>query len=107
MRVTPAGNTHAGDTCGCRQRVTPCRSPPPLHTREQHATQHTQPAVSFTPGKPFFPYEQLLAVQPASSCKLLPEPYQHLMTSPTVRLNTYFVSFYLRVDLRGSITCLP
>jgi 5'-3' exoribonuclease 1 len=40
--------------------------------------------VSFTPGKPFLPYEQLLAVQPPASCTLLPEAYHYLMTSPTV-----------------------
>jgi hypothetical protein len=41
--------------------------------------------VSFTPGKPFLPYEQLLAVQPPASCTLLPECYHYLMTSPNVR----------------------
>lgn len=38
--------------------------------------------VQFTPGTPFAPYEQLLAVQPSSSCRLLPEPYRWLMTDP-------------------------
>ena len=32
--------------------------------------------VAFTYGAPFRPYEQLLAVQPSSSCRLLPAPYQ-------------------------------
>ena len=32
--------------------------------------------VSFEPGVPFRPFQQLLAVLPAASCKLLPEPYQ-------------------------------
>ena len=32
--------------------------------------------VSFAPGMPFRPFQQLLAVLPAASCKLLPEPYQ-------------------------------
>jgi hypothetical protein len=57
--------------------------------RRSIQTRQTRPPpkknkVSFTPGKPFFPYEQLLAVQPPASCTLLPEPYQPLMTSPMV-----------------------
>jgi hypothetical protein len=32
--------------------------------------------VAFERGEPFLPYQQLLAVQPASSCRLLPQPYQ-------------------------------
>lgn len=35
-----------------------------------------QVRISFTHGEPFLPYEQLLAVQPAASCQLLPGPYQ-------------------------------
>lgn len=46
--------------------------------------------VAFTPGKPFLPYEQLLAVQPPASCTLLPEPYQHLMTSQQVMMTKHF-----------------
>ncbi|KIY96312.1 5'-3' exoribonuclease 1 [Monoraphidium neglectum] len=56
--------------------------------------------VSFTPGKPFYPYEQLLAVQPASSCTLLPEPYQYLMTSPTSPIRDFYpVKF--DIDMEG------
>ena len=32
--------------------------------------------VRFTPGKPFMPFQQLLAVLPAASCGLLPKPFE-------------------------------
>ena len=32
--------------------------------------------VRFTPGKPFLPFQQLLAVLPAASCRLLPKPFE-------------------------------
>jgi 5'-3' exoribonuclease 1 len=32
--------------------------------------------VAFEPGRPFLPFQQLLSVLPAASCKLLPAPYQ-------------------------------
>lgn len=32
--------------------------------------------VTFTPGKPFLPFQQLLAVLPAASCRLLPKPFE-------------------------------
>lgn len=32
--------------------------------------------VRFTPGKPFVPFQQLLAVLPAASCRLLPKPFE-------------------------------
>ncbi len=32
--------------------------------------------VVFEYGKPFLPFQQLLSVLPAASCKLLPAPYQ-------------------------------
>lgn len=38
------------------------------------------PAVRFNRGKPFKPFEQLLAVLPAASASLLPHPFQWLMT---------------------------
>jgi hypothetical protein len=40
------------------------------------------PAVTFTQGTPFKPYEQLLAVLPSASCALLPGPFQPLMLDP-------------------------
>lgn len=41
--------------------------------------------VSFERGQPFSPYQQLLAVLPAASYKLLPKPYQ-VFESPTLYL---------------------
>lgn len=32
--------------------------------------------VRFTPGAPFLPFQQLLAVLPAASCRLLPKPFE-------------------------------
>jgi 5'-3' exonuclease len=32
--------------------------------------------VAFAPGAPFLPFEQLLAVLPAASCRLLPQPFE-------------------------------
>ena len=51
-------------------------------------------------GEPFLPYEQLLAVQPASSCRLLPQPYQHLMTDPHSPIADFYPATF-RVDLEG------
>ncbi|KAI8112489.1 hypothetical protein M9434_003812 [Picochlorum sp. BPE23] len=56
--------------------------------------------VKFVAGRPFLPFEQLMAVQPASSCNLLPEPYRHLMKDP----NSPIVDFYpvdFHVDTEG------
>ena len=36
----------------------------------------------FAEGRPFFPFEQLLAVLPPDSRQALPVPYRSLMTSP-------------------------
>ena len=56
--------------------------------------------VSFTIGEPFLPFEQLLAVQPSSSHRLLPEPYKWLMTDPNSPIADFYpVSF--EVDLEG------
>ena len=37
--------------------------------------------VAFLPGAPFRPFEQLLAVLPSASCKLLPRPFQARLPS--------------------------
>lgn len=39
-------------------------------------TDLTSIHVEFDFGKPFLPFQQLLAVLPAASCKLLPLPFQ-------------------------------
>lgn len=56
--------------------------------------------VAFTPGRPFLPYEQLMAVQPSSSCKLLPEPYRHLMTDQNSPIADFYPVEFL-VDTEG------
>jgi len=49
----------------------------------QHPPAHLfLSAVSFSRGRPFKPFEQLLAVLPAASCSLLPPAFQWLMTDP-------------------------
>uniref|UniRef100_A0A8D2LDH2 5'-3' exoribonuclease 1 n=1 Tax=Varanus komodoensis TaxID=61221 RepID=A0A8D2LDH2_VARKO len=51
-------------------------------------------------GKPFLPFEQLLAVLPAASKDLLPKCYQHLMTSEDSPIIEYYpVEF--KTDLNG------
>jgi len=56
--------------------------------------------VSFTQGKPFRPFEQLLGVLPAPSSGLLPAPYKPLMEDA----NSPIIDFYpltFEVDLEG------
>ncbi|XP_053529543.1 5'-3' exoribonuclease 1 [Ictalurus punctatus] len=56
--------------------------------------------LTFDLGKPFMPFEQLLGVLPSASKELLPECYQHLMTSPSSPIIEYYpVDF--RTDLNG------
>jgi hypothetical protein len=56
--------------------------------------------VEFSLGKPFLPYEQLLAVQPSSSHRLLPPPYQRLMTDPASPIVDFYPTEF-RVDMEG------
>lgn len=51
-------------------------------------------------GTPFKPFEQLLAVLPAASKTLLPEPYQKLMTSEESQIIEYYPEDF-RTDLNG------
>ncbi|GLV41654.1 pacman [Carabus blaptoides fortunei] len=51
-------------------------------------------------GKPFQPFEQLLAVLPAASKNLLPEPYRELMTAETSPIIDYYPPDF-RTDLNG------
>lgn len=57
-------------------------------------------AVNFNRGTPFKPFEQLLAVLPAASATLLPQPFEPLMTD----LNSPILDFYpekFDVDMEG------
>ncbi|XP_036318531.1 5'-3' exoribonuclease 1 isoform X1 [Rhagoletis pomonella] len=51
-------------------------------------------------GKPFLPFEQLLAVLPAASRDLLPSAYRDLMTSPTSELLEFYPQDF-ETDLNG------
>lgn len=51
-------------------------------------------------GKPFLPFEQLLAVLPAASRKLLPSAYQDLMTNPKSDVIDYYPENF-ETDLNG------
>lgn len=56
--------------------------------------------LTFDLGKPFMPFQQLLAVLPAASMALLPEAYRHLMTSENSSIIEYYpVDF--KTDLNG------
>ena len=60
-------------------------------------SQHT---VSLQLGRPFRPFEQLLAVLPAASGALLPAPLRRLMTDPRSPILDFFPQIF-RVDLEG------
>ncbi|XP_012502897.1 PREDICTED: 5'-3' exoribonuclease 1 isoform X2 [Propithecus coquereli] len=56
--------------------------------------------IHFELGKPFKPFEQLLAVLPAASKNLLPICYQHLMTSEDSPIIEYYPPDF-KTDLNG------
>uniref|UniRef100_A0A8C4JTB4 5'-3' exoribonuclease 1 n=1 Tax=Dromaius novaehollandiae TaxID=8790 RepID=A0A8C4JTB4_DRONO len=56
--------------------------------------------IKFELGKPFMPFEQLLAVLPAASKDLLPKCYQHLMISPDSPIIEYYPPDF-KTDLNG------
>ncbi|XP_069474375.1 5'-3' exoribonuclease 1 isoform X2 [Ambystoma mexicanum] len=56
--------------------------------------------LNFDLGKPFLPFEQLLAVLPALSKDLLPTGYQSLMTSPDSPIIEYYPADF-KTDLNG------
>uniref|UniRef100_A0A665V7J0 5'-3' exoribonuclease 1 n=1 Tax=Echeneis naucrates TaxID=173247 RepID=A0A665V7J0_ECHNA len=56
--------------------------------------------LTFELGKPFMPFQQLLAVLPAASMELLPQCYRHLMTSESSPIiENYPLDF--KTDLNG------
>ncbi|XP_048190905.1 5'-3' exoribonuclease 1 isoform X5 [Perognathus longimembris pacificus] len=56
--------------------------------------------IHFELGKPFKPFEQLLAVLPAASKSLLPTCYQHLMTNEDSPIIEYYPPDF-KTDLNG------
>ncbi|KAK2895723.1 5'-3' exoribonuclease 1 isoform X2 [Channa argus] len=56
--------------------------------------------LTFELEKPFMPFQQLLAVLPAASMALLPEPYRHLMTSESSPIIEYYPLDF-KTDLNG------
>ena len=56
--------------------------------------------LSFDMGKPFLPFEQLLAVLPAASRKLLPETFQNLMIMEQSPIIDYY-PLKFKTDLNG------
>ncbi|XP_037926707.1 5'-3' exoribonuclease 1 isoform X1 [Hermetia illucens] len=56
--------------------------------------------LEFSMGKPFLPFEQLLAVLPAASKELLPEAYRDLMTNPNSKIIEYYPNEF-QTDLNG------
>ncbi|KFP33142.1 5'-3' exoribonuclease 1, partial [Colius striatus] len=56
--------------------------------------------IEFELGKPFMPFEQLLAVLPAASKDLLPKCYQHLMISQDSPIIEYYPPDF-KTDLNG------
>ncbi|XP_050991492.1 5'-3' exoribonuclease 1 isoform X2 [Labeo rohita] len=57
-------------------------------------------ALTFDLAKPFMPFEQLLGVLPSASKDLLPQCYQHLMTSPSSPIVEYYPQDF-KTDLNG------
>eukprot|EP00882_Tetradesmus_deserticola_P034214 GHRQ01039169.1.p2 GENE.GHRQ01039169.1~~GHRQ01039169.1.p2 ORF type:complete len:110 (-),score=48.64 GHRQ01039169.1:124-453(-) len=58
------------------------------------------PAVSFSRGRPFKPFEQLLAVLPSASCSLLPSAFEWLMTDPSSPVRDFYPEKF-DVDMEG------
>ena len=77
----------------------------PVFTRTRQLTRRNRclaPAVAFAQGTPFRPFEQLLAVLPSASAKLLPSPFRSLMLEP----GSPIVDFYPDTFEVGPL-CVP
>ena len=59
-----------------------------------------QLTVKFDYGRPFYPFEQLMAVQPPASSHLLPEQFRHFMTADSSPLKEFFPD-EIKLDFEG------
>ena len=59
-----------------------------------------QLSVKFDYGRPFYPFEQLMAVQPPASSHLLPEQFRHFMTEESSPLKPFFPD-EIKIDFEG------
>jgi 5'-3' exonuclease len=60
----------------------------------------TGDCASFTLGRPFLPFQQLLGVLPPLSSALLPPPYRTLMTNPASPVYEFFQE-EIKLDMEG------
>ena len=56
--------------------------------------------IRFALGAPFAPFEQLLAVLPAASSALLPEPHRRLMLDPSSAIKDFYPTDF-KIDFEG------